>query len=121
MHERTLAGQLIDQIQRACRERRLERPVAARVILGEFSGVEPQLLEIAFSELVHERGLGPLNLVLEVVPLAARCTACDHEFAVSRFRFVCPCCGGSDVQIIRGEDLCLASLTIESSSLKGTA
>lgn len=113
MHERSIAAQILDQVFHEQAARSLGRVVAVGVELGEFAGIEPVLLELAFTELVAERELGPLRLDLAQVPLTARCDDCGQEFVIERFQFVCSKCASGRVEILRGEDLRLVSLTAE--------
>jgi hydrogenase nickel incorporation protein HypA/HybF len=116
MHERSLAALLIEQVDEERHVRRLGELVAVRVALGEFSGVEPALFAKAFAELSQERWRRDVALRLEVTPLAARCRGCAVEFRVERFRFVCPACENTSVDVVSGEEVQLVSLSAERST-----
>jgi hydrogenase nickel incorporation protein HypA/HybF len=82
------------------------------VSVGEFSGVEADLLDTAFCQLTEGTQMEGARLSIERVPLEARCTVCEHEFPVHAFRFVCPRCEARNVRIVRGEEVMLESLTL---------
>jgi hydrogenase nickel incorporation protein HypA/HybF len=113
MHERSLVKALIEQIIEEAARRKLGRLHEVRLQLGEFSGVEPALVESAFAEMAVDVWGHAVRLVVEVVPLTARCPACALPFHVNAFRFICPRCGGGDEQITAGEELQLVSLRAE--------
>lgn len=152
MHERSLVMALLRQVDQLRRAQGGHRVVMVRVSVGEFSGVEPELLRIAFQDVVAlecgdfsagnlvsgdaangDLEIEPSNscgsaivreflepsvwrgahLELEREPLEAGCQECGWEFAVERFRFVCPKCGSGALNILRGEGLVLQSVTME--------
>ena len=53
------------------------------------------------------------ELVMDRVPLEARCEACGRAFVVEAFRFECPGCHSPDTVVVRGEGLILESVTME--------
>lgn len=113
MHELSLARALLRHVE----ELRIRHGGggirSARVSVGEFSGVDAELLRIAFGRSTVGTCLHGAELLVEQVPLEARCGDCGTEFAVSGFRFVCPDCGGRTTEVVRGEELMLESVTFE--------
>lgn len=119
MHERSLVKTLIDQVLEECRRRGLGRIHEIHLQIGEFSGVEPLLVESAFASMSPEYWDSAVRLVIEVMPLTAACRICGAAFHVQGFRFVCPQCGGGDIQITAGEEMQLASIRAEQSICEG--
>lgn len=114
MHERSLVAYLIRQIDEELQSRGLTRLHEVRLEIGEFAGVEPILLQLAFEDMAANHWTGSVRLCWSTVPLTARCRQCVAEFAVEGFRFVCPHCSGRDVDVVAGEELKLVSLRAES-------
>jgi hydrogenase nickel incorporation protein HypA/HybF len=112
MHERSLVRQLIEQVEDEVRNRHLSGLTTVHLEVGEFSGVEPSLLELAFQEMAVDKWPTEVRLEVNVTPLAARCRQCGEDFRVERFRFVCPRCKNAAVDVIAGEDMRLVSLTV---------
>ena len=79
-----------------------------RVEIGPLSGVEPLLVKAAFSQLA-----GDGTLIIEEVPLTARCDSCRAEFEVEHFHFVCPDCGSRETSVVRGDAFRLMSVTVD--------
>lgn len=113
MHERSLVKTLIEQVLEEGRVRGLGRIHEVRLQIGEFSGVEPSLVESAFAEMASESWDTAVRLTVEVVPLTATCLTCSEAFHVESFRFVCPRCGGGNIQVTAGEELRLVSVRAE--------
>ncbi len=113
MHERSLVKTLIEQVLEEKRVRELGRIHEIQLQIGEFSGVEPRLVESAFAEMAPEVWDTEVRLTVEVIPLTATCRACGEAFHVEGFRFVCPRCGGGNVQVTAGEEMRLASVRAE--------
>jgi hydrogenase nickel incorporation protein HypA/HybF len=112
MHELSLARALLRQVEELRQSHRADGVRTVRVSVGEFSGVEADLLSSAFCELTEGTPMEGARLSIERVPLEARCAVCEHEFPVRTFRFVCPHCEARDVWIVRGEELMLETLTL---------
>ena len=112
MHEFSVVRTLLAQINDIAR-RNTAVVSEVRVSIGEFSGVDADLLQSAFEQLARESSAEHARLKIERTKLQARCEACDADFPVCGFRFVCPLCRGSNVRIVRGEELMLESVLLE--------
>jgi hydrogenase nickel incorporation protein HypA/HybF len=114
MHEASLVRSLLRQVEELAQRHGARRVTGVRVTVGEFSGVEPDLLVAAFERQIKGTPLDGTRLLLERVELAAQCTACGHEFSVERFDFTCPNCRLPGAgKMTRGEELMLESLELE--------
>lgn len=113
MHEYSLARALLRQVEEMVRREGAANATSVSVTIGEFSGVEPDLLQMAFADIAQDSTLVNGKLLIEKVALEARCEDCSHEFAIERFRFVCPRCEGGNVTVIRGEEMMLERVVLE--------
>lgn len=113
MHEYSLARALLREVAAQAEAAGADCVRSVSVSVGEFSGVEPELLRGAFDELREHTCAAGAELQIERVELMAACSGCGMEFPVSGFRFVCPRCAHGEVRIIRGDELRLESLIIE--------
>jgi hydrogenase nickel incorporation protein HypA/HybF len=113
MHELSLVQSLLRQVGDLARAQGAARVLAVRMSVGEFSGVEPELMQMAYDDLVKDTLLSGAELVMERVPLEARCEICGREFVVEAFRFECPACHSPNTVIMRGDGLILESVTME--------
>ncbi|MCA9191734.1 MAG: hydrogenase maturation nickel metallochaperone HypA [Planctomycetales bacterium] len=125
MHERSLVRLLLHQIIEAalknslaqgnCSEIRVRKVVVA---CGELSGVEPELVSLAFNEMrgsTDHSGVTTDQAELEIrrQPILARCIECGFEFKVEDFEFLCPTCRSTNNQVLAGEDFHLQTIDIE--------
>jgi len=113
MHEFSLARALLREIAAQAAACNSECVHSVSVSVGDFSGVESELLRLAFEELREDTCAVGAELTINRVALTALCSTCGMEFPVQDFRFVCPHCEQGEVRIIRGDELTLESLTIE--------
>lgn len=114
MHERSMVQSLLRLMGEHLGSLSLSRVRAVHVTIGEFSGIERTLFEIAFYEMMRERGNDDLELCVNVVPLRARCKSCGHPFIVEAFNFMCPICLEWQVEVIAGEEFMLDRLEVDS-------
>ncbi len=110
MHEYSVARVLLNQVEVLARRLNRGPATAIHVSIGEFSGIEGDLLEMAFQQLCAESPLAGTRLVVRRIPLEAECEECGIPFEVQAFHFVCPRCESRQVKIVRGEELMLDSV-----------
>lgn len=114
MHEASLVRGLLSQAERVLRAEGADPREAARlrVRMGPLSGVEPELVALAFERLAPGSPLASARLELRQTPLVARCRRCDATFEVEQFRFVCTGCGHERVDVIEGDGFVLESIEL---------
>ncbi len=117
MHERSLVKALLRQVKGVAAEHPGSCVVSIRVCIGEFSGVEPELLASAYRDLITDTPLRGAALDVEQVPLEAVCEQCGRQFRVERFNFQCDVCGSMKLTIRGGEEMLLDSVTLKESEL----
>ena len=110
MHELSIARAMIRQVQDEARSRGARRVGRVAVRIGELSGVERALLEVAFTE--ASRGTLAEGAALEVdyVVAAWVCPACDRAYDGGRLR--CAGCG-RPLTLAGGDELLLTRLDLE--------
>jgi hydrogenase nickel incorporation protein HypA/HybF len=113
MHERSLVRALLRQVQQIANENSAVRVLSIRVRIGEFSGVEPELIASAYDDLIQGTPISGATLDLERSPLEAACHQCGNRFRVERFSFQCARCGSLHVTLRGGEEMLLDSVTME--------
>ncbi len=112
MHELSLCQDLIDQVTELARKHRAKSVACVKVQIGQLAGVEPLLLESAFT--IARAGTVAENaeMVTEVVAPCVVCNACGTESEVTPSNLLCLACGGNDTRLIRGEELILARVEL---------
>jgi hydrogenase nickel incorporation protein HypA/HybF len=117
MHEQSLVRQLLRQVQTIADEYPSCLVRSIRVRIGEFSGVEPELLANAYALLVADTSYAKVQLVVNRARLEAVCSRCESDFRIKRFTFQCPYCGSRELSIVGGEELLLESIAMEEPAL----
>ena len=110
MHEFSMVQALLQRVRELAQQQRPGRVRFVRVQIGEFSGVDPDLLQSAFADSVAGTDLAQVELRITCLALTAACRSCAHEFMVDQFSFVCPRCQVTQVDIVRGDEFVLESL-----------
>lgn len=111
MHEIVLAEAVWRQVADEMRRHRgcLE---AIHLVVGEFSGTDPESLEFALSLGAADTPWADAAVHIRKEPLRVRCRECGREFGPQHLALRCPGCGASDVDVTAGQDLRLESLEV---------
>lgn len=112
MHEYSLVQALLRHVERLAAQHCASRVDEVRVRLGPLSNVEPLLVESAFQTLAPATVAAESRLVMEEVPLTARCAVCDSKFEIIRFQFRCPACDSAEIAVTAGDGFVLESVTL---------
>jgi hydrogenase nickel incorporation protein HypA/HybF len=112
VHEVSLARSIWRQVE-AEMSRHTGRLIAVDLVVGAFSGADPESLEFALGLLVGESDWPEAEIRIRTEPLAMACPACGGEFTPAHFDLVCPSCGSADAEPVRGTDLRLETLEVE--------
>lgn len=112
MHELSICQDLLDQVLRIAAER--SAPAVTRVTLrvGPLSGVEPELLQLAFPLARAGTLAEQAELVIESLPLRVRCDTCGAETDAAPNRLVCGACGDWHTRLASGDELMLVSVDL---------
>ena len=114
MHELSIAMSLVDL---ACQEteRVRGRVIALHIKVGPLSGVFKDALLSSYEIASYDTSLQGSQLIIEDVPIVIYCPQCRAERTVgSMQRFCCSVCDAPASEILRGKELELVSLELES-------
>jgi hydrogenase nickel incorporation protein HypA/HybF len=114
MHELSIALCILDFAAEEA-ERQRGRVAAVHLKLGPLSGVVKGALVSAYELAREGTPLEGAGLIVEEVPIVAYCPSCEAERTLaSVFRLCCPDCGTPTPEILRGRELEVVALEIES-------
>jgi hydrogenase nickel incorporation protein HypA/HybF len=113
MHELSLIAGLFEILEEKARQHQAAKVLAVKLLVGRLSGAVPELLVTAFD--MYKKGTLAEEAELETVPvpLKVRCRSCGAEFEVEDFVFLCPSCGGPDLDILQGTELYVEKIDLE--------
>jgi hydrogenase nickel incorporation protein HypA/HybF len=110
MHELSIAEAIVRIAAAHAGERRV---TSVEVRVGHLRQVVPDALAFAFELVAVGTPVEGAELELSEVPVAGRCRACGAESELDGFPLLCPECGGLDVEVTRGEELCVEAIEVE--------
>ena len=110
MHEIAIVSSLFEIIDRQVAEHRIESISRVHLKVGELASVEPMTLTACFEVLAEGSVAQGAELVIESLPVMARCAPCDALFRVVKYQFQCPTCRGDAVDLVSGKELYIDSL-----------
>jgi hydrogenase nickel incorporation protein HypA/HybF len=114
MHELSIALSILDVAAEEA-ERHGGRVTAVHLRLGPLSGVVKDALVSAYELAREDTPLARADLVVEEVPVVAYCPACAAEQPLAAvLDLCCPACGAPTPKIVRGRELEVIALELES-------
>jgi hydrogenase nickel incorporation protein HypA/HybF len=115
MHELSIALSILDLAAEEAERQGGGRVAAVHLRLGPLSGVVKDALRSAYDLAREGTALEKADLVIEDVPLLAYCPACAAQRAPpSAQQLCCPVCGTPTPEVVRGRELEVVALEIES-------
>ena len=109
MHETAIVTGLMRIIETQAARHGTTRVSKVRLKVGRLRAVEPQQLCSCFEMFAEGTVAEGAELVIDMLGVRGRCRACASEFDVANYRFECPACAGSDIEVIQGQELYIES------------
>ena len=113
MHELSLAQAVWRQVAVEMQKHAGARLVALDVVVGRFSGADPEAFEFALRLLAEDSPWPDAEVRLRTEPVCLLCRTCARRYETETLDLACPGCGGYDVEVTGGRDLRLESLEIQ--------
>ena len=112
MHELSVCQALMSQVEKIAGERGATSVNRIFLSIGPLSGVEPPLLQSAFT--VARAGTVAAEAEMEIRsgPVVVECRSCGARGEVPVNRLLCPACGNWQVHVVAGDELLLLSLEL---------
>jgi hydrogenase nickel incorporation protein HypA/HybF len=86
---------------------------SVRVKIGEMSGILPDALNTAFEILTAGNEMNGAELNMDIAPLMGYCRKCNKEFKIIDYRFSCPDCGESEIDIVSGREMSIIEIEVD--------
>lgn len=113
MHELSVCQALLAQVETVAQQHQATEVKQIILQVGALSGLEPELLQQAFS---IAQTLSPLTqhatLQIESLPIRVHCAACGMETTATVNRLICGNCGNWQTQLVSGHELLLKSIDL---------
>ncbi|TYO98568.1 hydrogenase-3 nickel incorporation protein HypA [Geothermobacter ehrlichii] len=113
MHETAIVGSLFEIIRAKVAEHKIQKVVRVKLKVGELTAVEPMTLTACFEVFAEGTVVEGAELLIEQVPLTGQCGDCSREFRIREFRFRCPECESTSVEIVGGKELYIEDMEVQ--------
>jgi len=125
MHELAVCQALMEQVESIALEEQADHVTAIHLGIGPLSGVEPRLLEQAFSIARAGSIAADAELVIASMPIQVSCKQCGQQSEALPNRLLCGHCGDWRTSLVSGDELQLTSIELvkkagESEKIKDT-
>lgn len=113
MHELSVCQSLLRQVKAIAAQHQANSVSSVTLQIGPLSGIEPTLLQQAFSLARAGTVAVHATLVIETLPIRVRCETCGEESEAMPNRLLCAHCGDYHTRLISGDEMLLASLELD--------
>lgn len=112
MHEYFIVQNILKTVEDVLRDYPGKKVTKAVLLIGKFSGVEPDLLKTALDFFKKGSPLEEAEIIIELEDLKIKCLDCGKETVKERWDIICPFCKSFNTQIISGEEMFLKTLEL---------
>ncbi|NWF53591.1 MAG: hydrogenase maturation nickel metallochaperone HypA [Syntrophaceae bacterium] len=114
MHEVSIALNLLDIIEKKCREEGYQKVESVKVRVGKASSVQPEAFSFAFEIVKKDTRAQNARFIIDPIPLGGTCLACGNRFETEEaYILECPSCGSLRLQVTQGYELEIVELEVE--------
>ncbi|MBI5190194.1 MAG: hydrogenase maturation nickel metallochaperone HypA [Nitrospirae bacterium] len=113
MHEVSICESIIDILKQQAAARGKARVTLVRLKIGEMAGVVEDSMRFAFEVVSKDTLAEGAELVIDLVPLMARCKACGADFPIEGYAFSCAVCGSPEIEVVSGRELMIDEIELE--------
>jgi len=112
MHEYFIVQNIIKTVEEILNNYPDKKVVKIVLVIGKFSGVEPDLLKTALEFFKKGTPLEDAEIFLELTDLKIKCKECKKEFFRDKWNVICPYCQSLNTEVIQGEEMILKTLEL---------
>ena len=113
MHEVSICESILDILKDEAIKNEASKVTAVRLKIGELSGVVEDALRFAFEVVAKGSIAEGASLVIEEVPLTARCKSCGKEFHIVGYAFSCKHCESPEIEVVSGREMQIEDIDLE--------
>lgn len=113
MHEMGIALQIVEIAVGSLPADLGEARVAAiNLKIGKLAAVVPESLRFCFDVAIKDTLLAGAKLVIEEMPVVARCKDCQARWTIDQPVFICQTCESGSLEILSGRELDIESIEV---------
>ena len=111
MHELGIVYHIIRDVENVARANGVGRVSSVTLLLGEVSGVVPDLLLDAWRWAADKKPITEgAELMVEPVEAVTHCDACGRDYATVEHGKICPHCGSGDTYLLQGQEVMIKQI-----------
>jgi len=110
MHELKIIQDVFPIIENVAKENHLKSVTKVVLQVGALRQVIPEFLQFAFATIAKDTVAAGGELIIESIPITARCKTCLKQFTIEENVYICPHCNSSDFEILTGKEIILESV-----------
>lgn len=111
MHELGIVYHIIRDVENVARANGVRRVSSVTLLLGEVSGVVPDLLLDAWRWAADKKSITEdAELIVEPVEAVTHCEACGRDYATVEHGKTCPHCGSGETYLVQGQEVMIKQI-----------
>ena len=111
MHELGIVYHIIRDVENVARANGVGRVSSVTLLLGEVSGVVPDLLLDAWRWAADKKPITEgSELIAEPVEAVTHCEACGRNYATVEHGKTCPYCGSGETYLLQGQEVMIKQI-----------
>lgn len=121
MHELGIVYHIIRDVENVARANGVSRVSSVTLLLGEVSGVVPDLLLDAWRWAADKKPIAQgAELIVEPVEAVTHCEACGRNYATVEHGKTCPHCGSGETYLLKGREVMIKQIEAPDEDLADT-
>lgn len=111
MHELGIVYHIIRDVENVARANGVRRVSSVTLLLGEVSGVVPDLLLDAWRWAADKKPITEgAELIVEPVEAVTHCEVCGRDYETVEHGKICPHCGSGDTYLLQGQEVMIKQI-----------
>lgn len=111
LHELGIVYHIIRDVENVARANGVRRVSSVTLLLGEVSGVVPDLLLDAWRWAADKKSITEgAELIVEPAEAVTHCEACGRDYATVEHGKTCPQCGSGETYLLQGQEVMIKQI-----------
>jgi hydrogenase nickel incorporation protein HypA/HybF len=117
MHELSVCQGLVKQLKQIAIEHHATNIEKVYLQVGPLAGIEPTLLQSAFSIASTDTLAEQAQMFIKTMPLLVRCKTCKEESEATLNNLSCAACGDWHTELLSGDELLIERVEMQTRQL----
>ena len=113
MHEVSICESIIDILKEQAAKEGASKVKSVRLKIGEMAGVVEDSLRFAFEIVSKDTLADGAKLIIDNIPLTAKCRSCGRDFHIVGYAFSCKHCDSPEIEVVSGRELEVVEIDME--------